>query len=146
MNGQLFLKELNEFKVTTATIYHFCLYLLSALDLIVFKCFSYLRYVPQYFPQIYFRLCNKIKSSCPIEWSLALERVLRLLLLRVFLTPGKMRIFRAMHSSLKCYCPNYPWKAFDSKIQQFLKNTVKFVICFVFLIFWILQMTILKRK
>lgn len=74
LNGQLFLKELNKFKVTIATMYHLCLYLLSALDLIVFKRFSDLKYVPQYFLQIYFRLCNKIKSSCPTEWTLVLER------------------------------------------------------------------------
>ena len=51
----------------------------SALDLIVFKCISSLKYVPQYFLQIYFRLCNKTKSSCPAEWTLVPETILRLL-------------------------------------------------------------------
>lgn len=67
LNGLLFLKEPNEFKVTIATAYHLCLNLLSTLHLIVFKCFYYLKYVPRYSIQIYFRLYNKIKFSCPTE-------------------------------------------------------------------------------
>lgn len=63
------------------------MFILYALDMIVFKCSSYLKYVPQYFLQIYFRLCNKIKYSCPMEWTL----VHWALSGRAFLLPRRMR-------------------------------------------------------
>ena len=98
----------------------------------MFARFSYQKYVPHYFLQIYCRLCNKIKDSCPIgctgestghfcspEGCGYQEQGILPWNSTVIIT--NMKIFVS--------------KIFVSKISRLQINILKFVVCFVFLYF-----------